>query len=120
MDHALLLITVTIILNIVIVPSVYWGLVRAKQLEREQEREQLLELLAQRNGGVIRHFGLGIGAVVMVWWVQANQRMDVHPMLIETMVVYAVNTMLFAVLESLLAQKIARVLLWVPEKQHHE
>ena len=112
----LLLMTVTITLTVAILPRIYLASIRAEELFLEQEIGLLRELLAEHNAWVVRHLGCGLGALALVWIAKTSPGMEVPGLLAEAMAIYAASSLFFAGLESLLAQKITRILAAVPVK----
>lgn len=112
----LLLMTITITLTVAILPRIYGASIKAEELFLEQEIGLLRELLAEQNAWVLRHLGCGLGALALVWIAKTCPGMEVPGQLAEAMAIYAASSLLFAGLESLLAQKIARILAVVPVK----
>ena len=102
--------TVTMSMTLAMIPRLYWAFVKAEELYLEQEMGQLQELLEQQNSWVSRNLGCGMGAFILVWFAKTTPGMEVPRSLAGAMAIYAASSLLFAALESLLAQKISRIL----------
>jgi Na+/H+-dicarboxylate symporter len=112
----LLLVIITIILAVTILLRIYWAFAKAEELYLEQELEQMQELMAEQNNWVLRHLGCGLGAFALVWVAKTSPGMEVSSPLAVAMAIYAAGSLLFAGVESLLAQKISHFLADVPVK----
>jgi hypothetical protein len=110
-----LMATVTLTMTAVMVPRIYLSWLVAEERCLEGEIEQLQALLDEQNGWVRRHFGCGAAAMAMIWMVKSSQHdLEIPASMAIALGAYAVISMAFAVLESLVAQKIATFLQTVP------
>lgn len=110
-----LMATVTLTMTAVMAPRVYLSWLVAEERCLEGEIEELQALLAEQNNWVKRHFGCGAAAMAMIWMVKTSQHdLEVPASMAMALGAYAVISMIFAVLESLVAQKIATFLQTVP------
>ncbi|GAW66776.1 hypothetical protein GPEL0_01f2275 [Geoanaerobacter pelophilus] len=110
-----LMATVTLTMTAVMLPRIYLSWLVAEERCLEGEIEQLQALLDEQNGWVRRHFGCGAAAVAMIWMVKSSQQdLEIPASMAVALGAYAVISMSFAVLESLVAQKIAAFLQTVP------
>ncbi|BCG46775.1 hypothetical protein GEOBRER4_n1585 [Citrifermentans bremense] len=110
-----LMATVTLTMTAVMLPRIYLSWLVAEERCLEGEIEQLQALLEEQNGWVRRHFGCGAAAVAMIWMVKSSQQdLEIPASMAVALGAYAVISMAFAVLESLVAQKIATFLQTVP------
>jgi hypothetical protein len=112
----LLLMTVTIALAVTVLPRIYVAFIKAEELHLVQERGLLRELLAEQNAWMMRHLGCGLGALALVWLAKTSPGMGVPGPLSVALAMYAASSLFFAGLESLLAQKISRLLAEFPIK----
>ena len=111
---AILLMTVTLTMTVSVVCTIYGTLVKVEDLYLAQETELLQELLCQRNAWVVRHLGCGLGALTLVWIAKTIPGMEVPSQLAQATGIYAASSLLFSLLESLLAQKISHLLAGSP------
>ena len=109
-----MMMTVTMLVTVTVVPGIYWASNEAEELYLEQEMELLRDLLEQRNAWVLRHLGCALGALMLAWIAQSSPGLEVPAQLADALAAYLVSSLLFAVLESLVAQKIFRMLASVP------
>lgn len=110
-----LMATVTLTMTAVMVPRIYLSWLLAEEHCLEGEIEALQALLTEQNCWVKRHFGCGATAVAMIWMVKSSQHdLEVPATMAAAIGAYAVISMVFAVLESLVAQKIANFLQTAP------
>src|SRR5690349_7961315 len=103
-----LLATMTVIMTAVMVPRTYWARLRAEAFHAEGELRKLRLLLAQQNQWVMLHLGCGIVVVSMIWLLLRFVP-EVPESATAVLALYAATAFLFAVIESLLAQKIERL-----------
>lgn len=110
-----LMMTVTMTMTAVMLPRIYMSWIMAEQHCIEGEIEQLIQLLSEQNGWVRRQFGCGALAIALIWMVH-NSRHDLGiPASMEAaLALYGVISLFFAVLESLIAQKVSDFLALVP------
>jgi len=108
--------TITLTMTIIMVPRIYHSSLEAELLYLEEEWESLQELLAGRNDWMLRHLGCALGALFLVWMAMNSPALGVPDRMASAMAVYASCSLLFAILESLLAQKIAGLLAAVPAR----
>ena len=110
-----MMMTVTLIMTAVMVPRIYMSWIMAEELCVEGELETLRELLAEQNRWVMRQFGCGAMAIAMIWMVKTSPHdLEIPASMAAALASYAAISMIFAVLESLVAQKIAAVIEGVP------
>jgi hypothetical protein len=114
MISAMLLMTVTLIMLVGMVPRIHVAYLKAVELEQEQEYESLRELQVERNAWSLRYLVFGFTASLLVWIAKTSPGMEVPEPMAEAMAIYAASSLIFAELESLLAQRIARGLVGVP------
>lgn len=103
-----MMMTVTVTMTAVMLPRIYMSWITAEERCIEEEIEQLQELLAEQNSWVVRQFGCGAVAIAMIWMVH-NSKHDLGiPASMEAALgLYAAISLVFAVLESLIAQKVS-------------
>lgn len=106
--------TITLVMSVVVVPKLYHACLEAEVLYLDEELELLRELLAERNDWIGRHLVCGAGAVLMIWMGNSLPGMEISARMVAALGVYASCSMLFAILESLVAQKIATLLARIP------
>jgi hypothetical protein len=97
-----------------LVPKIYHAFLEAELLSLEQEEESLREFQAERNMWVLRHLCCGSIALFLLWMVKTSTEMAVSSPMEAAITIYAASSLVFAVLESLVAQKIAGFLAAVP------
>ena len=114
MITAMLLMTVALVMTVATMPRIYLAFHKAGELDLSREHRLLRELLAQRNSWALRHLGLGLAALLMIWIAKSAPGMEVPEPLAAAMAIYAASSLLAAVLESVLAQRIDRMLASVP------
>lgn len=110
-----LMMTVTLTMATVMVPRIYMSWMIASDCFVEGEIELLKALLVEQNSWVRRQFSCGAMAFVMLWMVK-NSHHDLQlPASMEAALgIYATLSLLFAVLESIIAQKIDDFINCVP------
>lgn len=106
-----MMMTVTLTMAAVMVPRIYYSWLRAEQCCLDEEPEPLRELLAEENDWVMRHLGFGVLALALIWMVKhSRQDLEIPVAMAAAMALYTTISFLFAVIESLLAQKISAFL----------
>lgn len=113
---AAMTLTITLTMTTVMVPKIYHAFLVAELLFLEEELELLGDLLAERNDWMLRHLACGLGGMILIWVAMNTPGLEVPSQLTSATAVYASCSLLFAVLESLLAQKIAGLLAAVPAR----
>lgn len=108
--------TITLAMITVMVPKIYHAFLVAELLFLDEELELLRDLLAERNEWMLRHLGCGLGAMILIWVVMNAPGLEDPSQVTSATAVYASCSLLFAVLESLLAQKISGLLATVPAR----
>ena len=114
MTMTAIMITVMLVMAVTIVPRVYCAFIEAENSYQEWEVRQLWVLLEERNAWVLRHFRLGLGALVLIWLSQCFSGMEIPVQLTAALAIYAVSSLNFAILETLLAQRITSMLASIP------
>jgi hypothetical protein len=111
-------ITVTIFLTIsvLVLPKMYLASLQADSLFDEEEPEPLQALLEHRNDWIFRHLACAIGALIIVWMMQNTPGVPVNEILEAGLGVYAGASLLFALLETMLALKISCLLDMMPAR----
>ncbi|MBU5612702.1 hypothetical protein [Geomonas azotofigens] len=110
-----LMMTVTMTMTAVMLPRIYMSWIVAERYFLEGETENLMQLLVEQNSWVWRQFGCGAVAVAMIWMVRNSQHDLAIPASMEaTLAIYATISLAFAVLESLIAQRVSDFLALVP------
>jgi hypothetical protein len=104
----------TLALTLAMMPRIYFAYLKAQDLYQDQEMGLLRELLAERNLWMQRQIAGGVIALALIWVSKSAPGMAVPEPLSATMGTYAASSLLLALLESLVAQKIARLLASVP------
>lgn len=104
-----LMMAIIVLLNVTMLPRIYWNWLKADDLYSEQKAGELQELLRGRNEWVLRHLGCGTGAFILVWVAKTVPGMAVAVPEAEALSIYVISSLLFAFLESMLAQKIVRL-----------
>ncbi len=107
----LLLIIAT--LTVIMPPRIYYNWMQFNAYRREEEQEQLIALQSAENQWMLRHLACSFAAIVMVAYVKLHPTMEGAEQLSVITAAYAVLSILFAVTESLFAQKIERVMMAV-------
>lgn len=114
MTMTALMLTVMVVMAVTIVPRVYCAFSEAERSYQEWEVKVLWGLLEERNAWVLRHFRLGLGALVLIWLSQCFSGMEIPVQVIAALAIYAVTSLNFAILETLLAQRITSMLASIP------
>jgi hypothetical protein len=109
-----MMMTITLTMTAIMAPRIYHAFLEAEMLCLEEDLESLRELLVERNSWVLRHLGCGFTALALIWMVMTSSELEVPGPTAAAMAIYATSSLVFAVLESLLAQKIAGFLSAVP------
>ncbi|WP_224982751.1 hypothetical protein [Geomonas agri] len=110
-----LMMTVTMTMTAVMLPRIYMSWIVAERYFLEGEIEQLMQLLIEQNNWVWRQFGCGAVAVAMIWMVRNSQHdLSIPASMEATLAVYATISLVFAILESLVAQRVSGFLALVP------
>lgn len=105
---SVLTMTVTMIMTAVMIPRIYMSWIIVEECRLEGETGVLPEVLDELNSWVWRHFGCGSIAIAMIWMVNHSKHDLKIPHSMEAaLACYAVVSMLFAVAESLIAQKVS-------------
>ncbi|MBU5637025.1 hypothetical protein KOM00_09790 [Geomonas sp. Red69] len=110
-----LMMTVTMTMTAVMLPRIYMSWIVAERYFLEGEIEQLMQLLVEQNSWVWRQFGCGAAAVAMIWMVRNSPHdLSIPTSMEAALAFYATISLLFAVLESLIAQRASGFLALVP------
>ncbi|QXE88069.1 hypothetical protein KP003_06635 [Geomonas nitrogeniifigens] len=110
-----LMMTVTMTMTAVMLPRIYMSWIVAERYFLEGEIEQLMQLLVEQNSWVWRQFGCGAAAVAMIWMVRNSPHdLSIPASMEAALAFYATISLLFAVLESLIAQRASGFLALVP------
>ena len=110
-----MMIAVTVTMTAVMVPRIYLSWLMAEAYRIEGEVEALQDLLAEQNRWVARQFFCGTAAFALIWMVKTSRHdLGIPDSMAATLAAYAVISMVFAVCESLVAQKVSSSLLSVP------
>ncbi|TSK08782.1 MAG: hypothetical protein FPO08_05635 [Geobacter sp.] len=118
--YSALMMSVTMIMTAVMLPRIYFSWITAQHCD-EAEIAQLEQLLAEQNRWIWRHFGCATLAVAMIWMAHNSPNDLGIPASMEmTLACYATVSLFFAVLESLIAQKVAAYLALVPVAMREE
>ena len=110
-----MMLTVTLIMTAVMVPRIYLAWITAEIYRVEGEISALQELLAEQNRWVGRQFFCGATALAMLLMVKTSRHdLEIPATMAAALAAYSVISMGFAVLESLVAQKIFSCLRQIP------
>lgn len=110
-----MMMTVTLTMAAVMIPRIYLSWVVAQELCSDGEIEPLLQLLAEQNSWVRRQFGCGAVAFALIWMVKTSQHdLEIPASMEAALAIYSGLSMVFAVLESLIAQRISDCIGGVP------
>ncbi|MBJ6751312.1 hypothetical protein [Geomonas anaerohicana] len=110
-----LMMTVTMTMTAVMLPRIYMSWIMAERCFLEGEIEQLMQLLVEQKNWVWRQFGCGAVAVAMIWMVRHSQHdLSIPASMEATLAIYATISLVFAILESLVAQRVSTFLALVP------
>ncbi len=96
-------------LTVIMPPRMFYNWMQFNAYRREAELEQLIALQCTENQWTIRHLICAFAAIVMVAYLKLHPTMESTEQLSAITATYAVISTLFAVTESLIAQKIAKV-----------
>ncbi|MBJ6799356.1 hypothetical protein [Geomonas propionica] len=110
-----MMMTVTMTMTAVMLPRIYMSWLVAERHFLEGEIKQLMELLVEQNNWVWRQFGCGAVAVAMLWMVRHSQHdLSIPSSMEAALAFYATISLVFAVMESLIAQRVSGFLALVP------
>ena len=98
---------ITLTLTVVMVPKLYLSWLKAERLIQEGEVATLRELLCEQNGWVKRHFACGVTGLALVCLMMRHQPAQSPTALTDSVALYVTISLILAIVESLLAQKIA-------------
>ena len=101
------MILITLTMTLAMVPRIYWSFLKAEELVLE--REKMREFRAQR-AWVLRHVRCSLVSLVFVWAAMTFTGLAVPGALAAAVAIYAASSLLFVILESMLAQKIDDIL----------
>lgn len=102
-----LMLTLTLAVLISVAPRIVFTWMQFNELAAEGNREELLVLLRQENGWVVRHFACALFGVGLVAMMKTMPTPDLPESLAAVTAAYVVMSFAFALAESMLAQKIA-------------
>lgn len=110
-----MMLTVTLTMTAVMVPRIYLAWITAESHAIEGEVEALQALLAEQNRWIGRQFFCGAASLAMLVMVKTSRHdLEIPAAMATALAAYSVISMLFAVFESLVAQRISRYLRQVP------
>ncbi len=116
-----LLLMIIATLTVIMPPRIYYNWMQFNAYRREEEQEQLIALQSAENQWMLRHLVCAFAAIVMVAYIKLHPAMEGAEQLSVLTAAYAVHSILFAVTESLFAQKIERVMIAVnPDESRRE
>lgn len=98
-------------LTVIMPPRIFYNWMQFNAYRREEEQEQLIALQSAENQWMLRHLVCAFAAIVMVAYIKLHPTIEGTEQLSVITAAYAVISILFAVTESLFAQKIARVVM---------
>jgi hypothetical protein len=114
MTMTAIMLTVMLTMAVAIVPRIYCAFIQAEESYQYLEVRLLWELLEERKVWVLRHFRLGLGALILIWISQSFSGMEIPFQLTAALAIYTVSSLNFAILETLLAQRITSMLASIP------
>lgn len=110
-----LMMTITMTMAAAMSPRIYMAWLVAQQRCLDGEVEQLARQLEDENSWVWQQFICGAMSLSMIWMVRYSPHdLEIPASMEAALALYAGISMLFAVLESLIAQKISTYLRCVP------
>ena len=109
-----LMMTITITMTVIMLPKMYHVYLVAEMLYLEEEYDLLRELLRERNDWVLRHVICGATGLVLLWLTKGFPGLEVPELLAATLALYAGLSLMLALFNSLLAQKVAALLSATP------
>ncbi|MBJ6723298.1 hypothetical protein [Geomesophilobacter sediminis] len=109
-----IMMTITLTILVIMVPRMYMSWMKAAQLNEERDAERLAELLADQNDWINRFFSCGVAGLGLVWLLMSHQGPGVPAALTDSIALYVTVTLLLAIAESFLAQKVAGLLRTIP------
>ncbi len=95
-------------LTVIMPPRMFYNWMQFNVYRRQAELEQLIALQCTENQWMLRHLICAFAAIVMVAYLKLHPAMEGAEQLSVITGAYAVISILFAVTESFIAQKIAR------------
>ncbi len=98
-------------LTFIMPPRIFYNWMQFNAYRREGELAQLIALQSAENQWMLRHLVCAFAAIVIVAYLKLHPTIEGAEQLSVVTAAYAVISILFAVTESLFAQKIARVVM---------
>lgn len=109
-----LMMSVTLTITTMMAPRMYYSWIRGERLCVEGDLEKLWDLLDEQNDWTRRHLSCGVFATGVIWLVQQSQNAHLVSSLVGVMGFYAVVCFIFAIVESVIAQKVTVCIAQVP------
>ncbi|KAA0895150.1 hypothetical protein F6V25_04945 [Oryzomonas japonica] len=101
-----LMMTLLTMVTFCMIPRIGFDWLRFREYAKEDDREKLLMLQRQENGWVIRHLACALCAVALVVAMKTCPNLGQPERLAAVTAVYAVISFCFALVESILSQRI--------------
>jgi hypothetical protein len=98
-------------LTVIMPPRMYYNWMQFNTYRREEELELLVALQGSQNQWILRHLVCSFAAIVMVAYLKLSPTLEGAEQLSVITAAYAVISILFAITESFIAHKIARVVM---------
>lgn len=109
-----IILTITLAAIVIMVPKSYISWSKAERLMREGDTEGLESLLAMQNSWIKRHLICGISGLAIVWIMMNYQKESITNILTDSLAFCVTVALVLAIVESVLAQKIADHLATIP------
>lgn len=103
------------VLIMIMVPRIYSNWLQFKEYMEQGDRDKLVELQTLHNQWVIRHFGMGLLALGFVTAMKHLPGLEMHSQAAAATAAYSAISLTLALVESILAQKIAAYAAAVPQ-----
>ena len=117
-----LMMTLLTMVTFCMIPRIGFDWLRFKEYAKEDDRENLLMLQRQENGWVIRHLVCALFAVALVVAMKTCPNLGQPERLAAVTALYAVISFCFALVESILSQRIYQCAMarMEPIRQHND
>ena len=109
-----MMMTITITMTLLMIPRIYYAWLRSVIFSVEEEREKLRLLQVEENVWVMRQIGYGLFLLTVLLLLKNYKPLEVSSGVTGALALYAMVSLLFAIVESVLAQKISDIIDSIP------